>query len=155
MTTKPKVATAEEWGGSAKKDGAGVHYPLLPSGVRVKFRIPDLPELIAAGNLPNELVDVAIKVAQGNKEVSREAIDQQPKFYRFVIENAVLEPPITDELYKKLPVEDKEMIVALATRQTDLDAEYHHLGGLDKSDRWRKFRGLDDLIADVEGAEGV
>lgn len=145
-----KVTTAAEWGGTDKKDGAGVHYPLLPSGVRVKLRLPDLAELIASDQLPNDLVDIAIKVAQNDKAVNLEAIKSQPAFYKFIIQHSVLAPEVTDALYPKLPVEDKEMIVALATRQTDLDAEYKHIGGLEKSERWRKFRGLDDIYEDVE-----
>lgn len=148
----PKVTTADDWGGTDKKDGAGIHYPLLPSGVRVKLRLPDLPELIASDQLPNNLVDIAVKVAQGDKSVTIEAIKSQPAFYKFVVQHSVLAPEVTDDLYAKLPVEDKEMIVALATRQTDLDAEYKHLGGLESSERWRKFRGLEDIYEDVEGS---
>lgn len=146
---KPQTTTAAEWGGSARKPGLGRHYVTLPSSAVVGIEIPDLPELIASGDLPNDLVDIAVKIAQGGADVSeeltRDAITKQPEFYRFVVKLTVKEPAVNDELYDRLPFEDKEMIVALATRQRDIDALYQHIGGLHTSTRWRKFRGLDDI----------
>lgn len=145
MSTKPKVTTADQWGGTDKTPGLARHYVTLPSSAVVGIEIPDLAELIASGKLPNSLVDVAVEVAKGNTDtVTEEAIKEQPAFYKHVIQLTVKEPEVTDDLYAKLPTEDKEMLVEIATRQRDLDAEYKHIGGLHTSERWRKFRGLGD-----------
>lgn len=141
------VATGDEWA-AAKR-----HYVVLPSGVTVGIEIPDLPELIAGGKLPNELIDIAVQVAQGNAAgVTREAIEGQPEFYRHIVKLTVKEPKVSDTLYDKLPFEDKEMIVEIATRQRDLDALYQHIGGLHTSRRWATFRGLDDGDEALAGA---
>jgi hypothetical protein len=133
------VVSGEDWA-AAKR-----HYVVLPSGVTVGIEIPDLPELIAGGKLPNELIDIAVQVAQGNAAaVTRDAIEGQPEFYRHIVKLTVKEPKVSDTLYEKLPFEDKEMIVEIATRQRDLDALYQHIGGLHTSKRWATFRGLDD-----------
>lgn len=145
--TKPKTVSPAEWGGDDKKPGLKRHYVTLPSSAVVGIEIPDLPELVESGKLPNELIDVAVKVASGanSEETTREAIEEMPKFYRYLVKLAVKEPVVDDALYDRLPVEDKEMIVEIATRQRDIDALYEHIGGLHTSKRWRTFRGLDDL----------
>lgn len=150
---KPKVTTAAKWGGTDKDPGLKRHIITLPSGAVVGIEVPDLPELIASETFPNELVDVAIQVSAGGRglsgETTREIIAQQPAFYKHVIQLMVKEPEVDDALYKKLPAEDKEMLVEIATRQRDLDAEYKHIGGLHTSERWKKFRGLEHLDEDV------
>lgn len=149
-TSKPKVTTADQWGGTAKDPGLKRHYITLPSSAVVGIEIPDLAELIASGKLPNSLVDIAIEVAKGNQaDITADAIKEQPAFYKHVVQLAVKEPEVTDDLYAKLPTEDKEMIVEIATRQRDVDAVYDHIGGLHKNDKWRKFRGLGRLDEDV------
>lgn len=141
-----KTATASAWA-EAKR-----HIVVLPSGVSVGIEVPDLPELIKAGQIPNELVNVAIESAKGDVELKREHVEAQPEFYRLITKLTVKEPEVDDALYDKLPTEDKEMIVELATRQRDLDAEGNHLGGLHTSKKWRTFRGLDFGVTDVEGS---
>lgn len=146
--TKPKVTSASAWSKSKR------HYVTLPSSAVVAMEIPDLPALVSSGKLPNELIDVAVKTASGGQqsdETTREAIEQMPEFYRFLVKLSVKEPPVDDALYDELPTEDKEMIVEIATRQRDIDAVYDHIGGLHTSKRWRTFRGLDDLDEAVAG----
>lgn len=151
---KPKVATATQWT-KAKR-----HYPTLPSGVRVGIEIPDIAELVASGSIPNELVDVAVQVAKGgsdgvDKAADKEAVEKAPALYRYLVTTMVKEPEVDDKLYDQLPTEDKEMLVAFATRQIDVDANYEHLGGLHKSERWRTFRGIPSSDEDLEGDEGL
>lgn len=159
MSTKPKTVSAAQWGGTEKDPGLKRHYVTLPSGAVVGLEIPDLPTLIASGQLPNHLTEFAIKAAKGiargdEDSLTEEALKKQPEFYKYIIQEAMKEPVVDDKLYEKLPTEDKEMIVAIATRQIDMDAEYKHIGGLHTSARWRSFRGVLDLDSDVEGAEG-
>lgn len=145
-TKKSQAITPAEWGGKTKDDpGLRRHYPTLPSGAVVGIEIPDLPELIKSGQIPNDLVETAIQSsgASAQAPLTREDIEQQPVFYRLLVKLTVKEPVVDDELYDRLPTEDKEMIVEFATRQRDLDAVGKHLGGLHTSKEWRQFRGLD------------
>lgn len=144
--TKKSTTTAAAWAKAAR------HIITLPSGVDVAVEIPDLPELVKSKEIPNDLVEVAITAAKGTTELSREHIEAQPEFYKLLTQLTVKEPEVTDDLYKKLPYEDKEMIVEIATRQRDLDAEGKHIGGLHTSHQWRSFRGLDVGVPYVEGS---
>lgn len=142
----PKPTSKSAW----KK--AKRHYVTLPSGTVVGIELPDLPSLVKAGQIPNELVDVAIGVAQG-KKVTREDIVEQVDFYNKLAAMTTVEPEVTEEDFASgdLPFEDKEMIVEFATRQRDLDAVGHHLAGLETVKEFRNFRGLLNIDADLEG----
>jgi hypothetical protein len=138
----PRTATLAQW----KK--AKRHNVTLPSGVTVAIEIPDLPELLKTGQIPNDLIEAAIKSVQGEK-VTPELIEQQPEFYKQLVLKTVAEPKLTEADYDDIPYEDKEMIVELATRQRDLDALGHHIAGLHTSRDFRRFRGLDNFDEDV------
>jgi hypothetical protein len=146
--TKKQRTSAEAWTSNA------VHDIVLPSGSVIQIRIPDLPALIEAGEFPQHLIDAALGVAhKPDAKPTKELIVQQREFTDELIKQTVLDPEITPELLdpkKGIPYEDKEMIVEIATRQRDLDAEFNHIGGLDKSDKWRKFRGLEHVYEDLE-----
>lgn len=144
---QPKVTTLGNW----KK--AADHLVRLPSGAYVKMRVPDLPALIEAGQIPQNLLDAALGAAGGQNahKPSRELIVQQREFTDKLVQLTVTEPKLSDEDVRQVPFEDKEMIVELATRQRDLDAEGSHIGGLDKSEKFRRFRGLGSGDEDVEG----
>lgn len=141
--------TAAQW----KKNAA--HNICLPSGTRVDIRIPDLPTLIEAGQLPQTLLDAAIGYingAAGDDRATVESIARDRDFRDKLVQLTVVEPALADADLPEIPVEDKDFIVKLALRQDDLDAEGEHIGGLNKSDKFRKFRGLDALDALLEGA---
>jgi hypothetical protein len=132
---------------------AAKHYPLLPSGVRVGIKIPDLPALIEAGSIPQHLLDAALGVAAGEEQrPTRELIIQQREFTDRLVMIAVVEPSLSESDVKDIPYEDKEFIVAVATRQRDLDAEGEHIAGLTKSEKFRRFRGLGEFDPTLEGA---
>lgn len=137
----PKATTAAQWKKSA------VHYPLLPSGTRIGLKIPDLPALIEAGQIPQHLLDAAIGVAGGTTPdaPTKELIAQQREFTDLVVQISVVDPKLTDADVKDVPYEDKELIVSLATRQRDLDAEGEHIAGLSTSEKFRRFRGLGEF----------
>ena len=124
---------------------AGVHTITLATGVEVDIRVPNLPELVSAGEFPNHLVEVAIGVASGETKVTAEEIKAQAEFYREIISKTLVEPKLTPEDVKAVPFEDIELLASIATRQRDVDALGEHIAGLDKSEQWRKFRGIDYL----------
>jgi hypothetical protein len=120
------------------------HTITLPSATVVEIEVPDLPGLVKTGQIPNELVDMAIKVAAGKREVTREDIVQQADFFNKLCVLTVKSPAVTEEDFASgaIPFEDKEMLVEIATRQRDLDAVGHHIAGLESVKEWRNFRGL-------------
>ena len=88
----------------------------------------------------------------GNPEPpSKEAIAKQREFTDVLTKLTVVTPKLSDADLSAVPFEDKEFLVEIATRQRDLDAEGNHIGGLQKSADFRRFRGLDGSDEDVEG----
>lgn len=130
-----------------------VHYPMLPSGSVVGMIVPDLNALIESGDIPNHLLDAAISVAGAPQDQppTKELLVKQREFTDVLTAKAVVEPKVTEEDARDLPYEDKEMITAIATRQRDLDAEGRHIAGLDKSEKFRKFRRLGEFDPLLEG----
>lgn len=140
---------------------AATHYPLLPSGVRVGIRIPDLPKMIEAGNIPQHLLEAAVGQARNQQsadqeDYSHEKIQKNAKeereFTDLVTKLTVVEPKLSDADLEDIPFEDKQFLVALATRTRDLDAMGDQLAGLTKSERYRRFRGLGEFDTFMEGA---
>jgi hypothetical protein len=149
-TRKSRRSTGDAWKQAAE------HEVVLPSGSVVLIRIPDLPAMIESGEFPQHLIEAALGVAaKPNAKPTKELIVQQREFTDALVKTTVLDPVITDEMLNHktgIPFEDKEMIVEIATRQRDLDAEFNHIGGLEKSEKWRKFRNVDHLYEDLEDA---
>lgn len=146
QTQPPKPASLAAWKGKKQ------HVVTLPSSAVVEIEVPDLPNMVASGQIPNSLVDVAVGVASGNKRVTREDIQQQAEFFNKLAAITVTKPEVSEEDFAKglLPFEDKEMIVEFATRQRDMDAVGHHLGGLETVSTFRALRGLSSGLADLE-----
>lgn len=136
-TASPKIVSTAKWKANKR------HTVTLPSNTVIEIEIPDLPNLVKTGTIPNELVDIAIGVA-GGKAITKKDIEQQADFYNKLCALTVVAPAVTEEDFASdlLPFEDKEMIVEMATRQRDIDAIGHHLAGLEKVKDWRTFRGL-------------
>lgn len=129
------------------------HEVNLPSGFQVEIEVPNLPLLVKTGQLPNDLVSQALGVVQAGK-LSAEVIAEQADFYAKLVVETVKEPKVTEADVvgeDPIPFEDVEMLVEFATRQRDVDAIGHHLGGLHTSKEWRAFRGVGPLDEDVEG----
>lgn len=136
--------TADTWK-SAKR-----HPVTLPSSFEVEIEIPNLPSLVKSGQLPNELVAEALNTINTGR-LTPEVIANEAEFYNKLVALTVKEPEVTEADVPELPFEDVVLIVELATRQRDLDAVGHHIGGLERSAEWRKFRGLDYGDEDVAG----
>lgn len=145
MTDETKT-TITKW------KSAAVHPVTLPSSTVVDIRIPNLPEMIESGEIPNDLIDVAIEVAQGTRKVTSKDIKEQAEFYRHLVSKTVVNPKVTPEQVPEIPYEDTDMLVEIATRQRDVDALGHHIAGLHTNKDWRKFRGFE---SGFEGGEGL
>jgi len=130
---------------------ARVHKDItLPSGTVVDIQIPNLPKMLKGGQIPNTLVDAAVKTQSATK-VTRELIEETWEFYRWLVAETVVSPEVEPDDVGELPTADVEMIVSIATRQSDLDAVGHQLGGLETQRAFRDFRGLITTDADSFG----
>lgn len=116
-----------------------VHTPILPSGSQVTIVIPNLPALLKAGEIPNELLNVALKNL-GGEELTEEDAKAAAEFNEYIVAVMVKEPEIEQADVSALPYEDVQMLVEFATRQRDTDALGYHLAGLETTDEWKKFR---------------
>jgi hypothetical protein len=128
---------------------------LLPSGVRVAIKLPDLPALVQTGEIPNNFLDLITQMAKRVEEKQQptpEEMTKERELENIIISQTVVEPKLTVDDVGDLPVEDREWLIALAFRRRDLDAEGEHIAGLTKSEKFRRFRLLgefDPSLADV------
>lgn len=137
---------------------AAKHYPLLPSGARVGLRIPDLNAMIESEQIPQHLLSAVTAMASEQakdkaptvEDVTKNAREER-EFMDLMVLQSVVEPKLTVADLPDLPTEDKQTIVAIATRQRDLDAEGEHIAGLTKSEKFRRFRRLGEFDENVEG----
>lgn len=149
--TEPLV-TAEGW------KARSVHTVTLPSGARVKITVPNLIAMVKSNRIPNELLPIVVGKdpnAVGTPEGQAAAIEELKEtaaFDEFIIPLTVVSPTITAEDVPDLPAADVIMLRQIATRQTDMDAVGHQLGGLETIESFRQFRGLDDSLQDLLGA---
>lgn len=117
----------------------------LPSGQKVSIQVPNLPEMLRNGEVPNPLVKYAQDAANelsglSAEEFSMEKLKEATDFLRWLVSATVKEPELTPEDVPELPAEDVDMIVEFAMRGRDTDALGHHLAGLEKLPAWRQFR---------------
>lgn len=116
------------------------HTVTLPSGTVVKIAIPNLPALVKAGVVPNELLEAAKKRVQP-EDVTPDDIKAEADFNAYLVSKMIVEPTgIEPDDVPELPYEDVTMLVEFATRQRDVDAVGHQLGGLETVDEYRSFR---------------
>lgn len=139
----PTATTKTAWKKNAVHEGI-----TLPSGTIVSIKIPNLPAMLKAGQLPNDLIEVATKAATEGK-VPDDLLEKVEEYNRFLVAATVVSPAITEDDVADLPPEDIEMLVSFATRQRDLDAVGHHLAGLETVDSFRRFRELDSRGSDL------
>lgn len=133
----PRVKTKDAW------QKAGVHTIALQSGVEVDIRIPNLPQMVKAGEVPNDLLDAALG-AMKKQEITPDLIKEQADFFHLLVATMVVEPKLeAEEVPEIVPFEDIELLVEIGTRQRDIDALGRQIAGLHKSAEWRRFRGWD------------
>lgn len=147
MSTTTKTTKAS-WKKAAIHEGV-----TLPSGTVVSIKLPNLGLLLKTGQIPNTLIDAAVKAQNASSEspeITREMIEEQWDFASFLVSRTVVEPEITQDEVDDIPAEDVEMLVEFATRQRDIDAVFRHIGGLDKLDSFREIRGVGSGSEDLE-----
>jgi hypothetical protein len=141
MTEKTKAVSASAWKKATVHEGV-----TLPSGSVVDISVPNLVTMISSGELPNPLIDEAMKAQGGgpeeSKELSVETLKDTWSFIRYIVPKMLVHPTISEQDVDDLPVEDVEMLAGFATRRNDIDAVGHHLGGLETHRRFRELRGL-------------
>ena len=141
----PKNVTKSAW---SKK---GVHEGVtLNSGAVVTIKVPNLPALLKADAVPNDLIEQAISFQQA-RQVTADMLKEQWDFIRWIVPITVLSPEIGEDDVENLPAEDVEMVAGFASRTIDVDAIGHHLGGLETSAAWRRFRNQLDIDEVLEG----
>jgi hypothetical protein len=156
--TEVAVGTTEDNDGRQVATKAGwkrnaVHTIVLHSGTVVKVRIPDLAKMIEVGTIPQNLMDSALGMASNPSmadKPGRELMATQREFTDLVTLHTVVEPKLTEEDVADIPYEDKEMLVEIATRNRNLDAEGSHISGLDKSEKYRRFHRIGEFSTPVE-----
>ena len=145
----------------AKKNDAGPHLAVLPSGAVVKFRIPDSSALLKAGRIPEQLREAAIIFTShpdGTDELMRELVitaalrgpgqdtlasvikagrDLTPH----LIAEMLVSPEVTPEEISEglLPELDVRMLLEFAERLRKQDAEGNVLA-ITTLDEWASFR---------------
>lgn len=141
-----RVTDKSAWGKRA------VHEVTLPSGAIVEIKLPNLGQLIKSGNIPNSLLDSALEV-ENAKEVTKDLIEKNFEFATYIVPRTVVSPEITEDdvLDGSIPAEDVELIVAFASRRTDMDAANRHIGGLDTVQSFRDARHIFSLNPDGDG----
>lgn len=115
----------------------------LPSGEQVKIKVPDVPEMLREGQVPNELI-AAVRESQDDVSpggFDMEKIKEATDYMRWLVSVTVVEPKLTPEDVPELPVLDRDMLLEFALRRRDVDAIGHQLYGMEKVADWRRFRG--------------
>lgn len=135
---------------------AGVHTVTLPSGAVVDIRIPNLAQMAKSGALDNELLQYAVPnpPAADDKEPTaeekKENLTKLANFHAWLVSKTLVDPALSpDEVGDTVPTPDLEVLVELASRRRDMDVVGHHIGGLEVSAEFRKFRGLDSSESDL------
>jgi hypothetical protein len=123
---------------------------VLPSGAIVDVRIPNLPQMVKSGKIPNELVDAAIK-HQTAEAITREILEETWDFTRFIVPRTLVTPEITEDDVEGMDALDIELLVNMASRRADTDAVGRQLGGLDTQEKFRNFRDVLSLRAALGG----
>ena len=146
------MTTKAEW------QNAKVHHVTLPSGMKVDITIPDLAAMAKAGELDNDLIQYAIPSASEVAAEPEELTPEQKKenlarladFHDWLVSITVVEPKLApEEVANVVPTPDKEVLVELASRRRDMDVVGHHIGGLEASPAFRKFREIDSGESDI------
>jgi len=135
---------------------AGVHTVTLPSSAVVEIRIPNLAQMAKAGELDNDLLQYAVpnlpqdESEEPSDEQKKENLTKLANFHAWLVSKTLVSPELTpDEVIDTVPTPDLEVLVELASRRRDMDVTGHHIGGLEVSAEFRKFRGIDGSDEDI------
>jgi hypothetical protein len=158
-STPAKPASATAW---RKRNDAGPHRAVFPSGVTLKFVIPDQGTLLRAGRLPDALREVALLcaahpdgaegymqdlvmqaiVTQGERsDIVTKAIESGLELGHELVAEMLVEPKVTAEEVRRgdFPELDVRMLLEFAERRRNLDAAGNQLP-ITVLSEWARFR---------------
>lgn len=129
------TVTKKQWGDRK------AHEVTLPSGATVKIQIPNLPQMMKGGKIPNPLIEVSVQTASIThpSQITPELLVAQWDYYAFLVSVTVVSPAVTPEEVGELPFEDVEMLVEFATRVRETDATGAHIGGVELVSSFREL----------------
>lgn len=152
----PAPASAHGW------KARGYHQITVPSGEQVRIRIPDLAAMLALGQIPDTLRLAALTQAfreegdppltlqkkdDGTPLLDQELVKQFYDLRTHIVAASVVDPQVTPEDVAEIPVEDRDMIYAIAMRERYTDARGVTLG-VEPLSRWETFRDRHSCPAD-------
>ena len=127
-----------------------VHKDVVcPSGSVIDIQIPNLTQMLEAGEIPNELVDVATAAATSGEAPDAASLIEFAKLQRHLVAKTVVRPTITADDVPDLPPEDIDFLNDIANRRRDVDAVGNQIAGLDTVAKYATFRDQSDSDEDV------
>ena len=143
-----------------------VHTITVPSGATVKIRIPGIGTILAGGELPHQLVRLALLdlsspkgAAHALRQLLEDIVDDEKRdqlleettrfreYQCHLVASALLEPTLTvDEIMSgDFPEDDLALIAEIVQRDRIFDARGVRIGvePLDRWDRFHQEHGLD------------
>jgi len=171
--TQPNSASLSAWQARA------VHTITCPSGQRLKIRIPGIGTLLEKGDLPDDLLEIALleltteggatavlatelTSENGDRSKALERIAHYGEFQRHLVCSAVeaietapgVFEPLTltadDLLSGSLPEDDLALVAEIVQRLRVHDARGVRIG-VEPLDRWATFREVHHCTEDCEG----
>jgi hypothetical protein len=145
--TPDGIATAERWANAA------VHTVHLPTGTRVRLRMPNLTEMIRNDAIPERLREFALReIITGSPleteqredgrvvpKIKWEDVKEVSEMYLHIVSAMLVEPAMSPDELRRVPAEDFDMLREFATRDRDRDARNVSLG-VEPISRWEEFQ---------------
>jgi hypothetical protein len=182
MTTNAKKQPSDSWAHDrAGWAGRAIHRAELWSGMRILFRFPTLGELIATGELPERLLELALLEygdpgrsyrligAQAEQALDEQKSDEERQaakdradqfgrdlatLNRELCALALVEPKLTAEELSEVPLQDLEMLAGFINRTVVMDAAGRRIG-IEPLDTFRQFRDKHGCGEDCQACEAT
>jgi hypothetical protein len=162
-----KTATKTSWLKS------GTHTITTYTGHVIKIKYPNLALMMRIGLIPTHLRATAVKVAKGEVTTSGaaalgvgedlaepegdeayEEILRVVELMDLLIAEMVVEPKLSQEDIDAMPGEDRDLLLAIANRERDVDAAGVRLG-VEPLSRWDTFRERHHCTEDCRSCKEV
>lgn len=136
---------------------SGVHTITTYTGHTIRIKYPNLALMMRVGLVPTHLRAIAVKFARGEVNLASPALptgEDQPEpaadeaydelvlmveLLDLIVMEMVVEPKLTQEDVDEMPGEDRDLLLAIANRERDVDAVGRRLG-VELLSRWDTFR---------------
>lgn len=176
MTTRTKTATAPPLDGWKQR---GLHTVTCPSGQRLRIRIPGIATLLEHGDLPGDLVSVALSEIEHERgaagaladsmtadepvDAKLERVARFASFQRHLVKHAVAQVEtgggwhnveLSDDDVSELPEDDLAMVAEIVQRLRVFDARGVRIG-VEPLDRWAAFREVHGCGEDCESCQAL